>query len=197
MIYLVVRHVGIHEMRVIAGKARGVKLRVPPKVTRPTTDRVKESLFGILHEVVVGAKVADLFAGSGGLGLEALSRGAVSCDFIENDRNAVGVIEDNLRKTKLKGGKVLSRDVFSFLKHVGGYDVVFADPPYYKNGKNAGRNFSKELLEWVDWNRILNEHGFLILEQEEDEELYDAEGILLMRARRYGCTRIVIYRKVS
>ena len=149
-------------MRIIAGQAKGRVLKVPREVSRPTTDRVRESVFGILAPVLNGAKVLDLFAGSGSLGLEALSRGAAECVFVEQDRGACRVIEENLKKTGLAGGQVRSMEVSRFLKGRGGcYDLIFADPPY----ADGLRDPASELLKVDDWTEWFSDEGFLILEQ--------------------------------
>src|SRR6185436_4651777 len=119
-------------MRVIAGSAGGLPLMVPKKGVRPTMDRVKAAIFSSLGEVVIGATVLDLFAGSGALGIEALSRGAASAIFVDEDRQSVAAIEKNLAKTKLKG-QLRKENVFDFLKRSGGlktFGIIFADPPY-------------------------------------------------------------------
>src|SRR5881397_2420645 len=103
-------------MRVIAGSAGGIRLAVPKHGVRPTMDRVKAAIFSSLGDAIFGARVLDLFAGSGALGIEALSRGASSVVFVEEDRQAAEVIEKNLGKTKLKG-RVRQHDVFDFLRH--------------------------------------------------------------------------------
>ena len=125
-------------MRVIAGSAKGTKLRVPDRVSRPTSDRVREAIFSILGERVPGAAVCDLYAGSGALGIEALSRGAASTLFIERDRRAVEMIESNLEAAGLGGGSVRAMEVERFLGRGGrreaSFDLVFADPPYWKAG---------------------------------------------------------------
>jgi 16S rRNA (guanine966-N2)-methyltransferase len=118
--------------RVIAGTARGTRLRSPGTGTRPFGDRVKQSLFASLEPVLRGARVLDLFAGSGAAGIEALSRGAAACDFVERDAGAAHVIEANLRETRLEGsGHVHRADVLAFLSRAGGpWDLVIVDPPY-------------------------------------------------------------------
>src|SRR3954451_25050254 len=122
-------------MRVIAGSAGGIRLDVPKKRVRPTMDRVKAAIFSSLGEDVIGARVLDLFAGSGALGIEALSRGAGSALFIDEDRQSVAAIEKNLAKTQL-AGRVRQQDVFGFLKNARAtaekFQIVFADPPYDK-----------------------------------------------------------------
>src|SRR5213595_2335257 len=105
-------------MRVIAGSAGGVRLAVPKRGVRPTMDRVKAAIFSSLGDAIVGAKVLDLFSGSGALGIEALSRGASSAIFVEEDRQSISVIENNLIKTKLKG-RVRQENVFNFLRRAG------------------------------------------------------------------------------
>src|SRR6187549_803242 len=102
-------------MRVIAGVAGGIRLDVPKTNVRPTMDRVKAAIFSSLGEQVIGARVLDLFAGTGGLGIEALSRGAASALFVEGNSAAVAVIEGNLARTKLEG-RVRKQEVFGFLE---------------------------------------------------------------------------------
>jgi 16S rRNA (guanine(966)-N(2))-methyltransferase RsmD len=122
-------------MRVIAGTARGLRLDAPrDKLTRPITDRVKETLFGILGERVVDARVLDLYAGSGAIGIEALSRGAAHGTFVERSREAVAIIRDNLRRTQLdEVAEVRNTEVGRFLAGAdagGPYALVVLDPPY-------------------------------------------------------------------
>jgi 16S rRNA (guanine966-N2)-methyltransferase len=120
-------------MRVIAGTARGVPLIAPRGAsTRPITDRVKETLFAILAERVPDARVLDLYAGSGAIGIEALSRGAANADFVERDRAALTALRRNLERTRLgEGGVVHALDVERFLATDGGpWDLAFLDPPY-------------------------------------------------------------------
>ena len=122
-------------MRVIAGTARGIPLRAPRDPgTRPVTDRVKETLFGILGDRVIDARALDLYAGSGALGIEALSRGAASATFVERGREALAAIRQNLAKTGLeRAAAVFGGDVLRFLDHPsaeGPYQLVFVDPPY-------------------------------------------------------------------
>ncbi len=122
-------------MRVIAGTARGVPLRAPgERDTRPVTDRVKETLFGILGDRIPGARVLDLYAGSGALGIEALSRGAEHATFVERGRQALDAIRHNLARTGLDGrASIRARDVMRFLSDAAAeprFDLVFLDPPY-------------------------------------------------------------------
>ena len=121
-------------MRIISGKAGRIAIKVPPAVTRPTTDFVRQAMFSILGERVENARVLDLFAGSGAIGLEALSRGASSCVFVEEHRQACNIISENLKKSRLEGGRPVKADCHSFLKRDSAcYDLIFADPPYWKH----------------------------------------------------------------
>jgi 16S rRNA (guanine966-N2)-methyltransferase len=126
-------------MRVIAGSAGGVRLSVPKRGVRPTMDRVKAAIFSSLGDAIIGARVLDLFAGSGALGIESLSRGASSVLFVEEDRESTHVIEKNLDKAKFEA-RVRQQSVSDFLRHASGtekFQIVFADPPYEKT-KSGG-----------------------------------------------------------
>jgi 16S rRNA (guanine966-N2)-methyltransferase len=121
--------------RVIAGTAKGVRLRAPGPGTRPLADRVKQTLFAILEPELAGANVLDLFAGSGAAGIEALSRGAAAATFVEKDQGAASVIDANLRSTSLAGpaASVVRWDVMRWLAEPKAgvpFDLVFVDPPY-------------------------------------------------------------------
>jgi len=123
--------------RVIAGSARGRRLRAPGEGTRPFGDRVKQTLFAILEPDLPGARVLDLFAGSGAGGIEALSRGAAAAIFVERDRAAARVIDDNLHATGLsENARVVRGDAISYLKTAadGPFDLVLLDPPYAETG---------------------------------------------------------------
>ncbi|HEX5014174.1 MAG TPA: 16S rRNA (guanine(966)-N(2))-methyltransferase RsmD, partial [Candidatus Limnocylindrales bacterium] len=117
--------------RVIAGSAKGVRLRAPGEGTRPLSDRVKQTLFAILEPDLEGAQFLDLFAGSGAAGIEALSRGAVSATFVEKDASAAGVIDANLGAARLAGA-VVRADAETWLARegIGPFDIVVVDPPY-------------------------------------------------------------------
>ncbi|MCE7937800.1 16S rRNA (guanine(966)-N(2))-methyltransferase RsmD [bacterium] len=141
-------------MRVIAGKARGRRLQaVPGQGTRPITDRAKEALFSILGVDVNDAWVLDLFAGTGGVGIEALSRGAAGCDFVEQAPAAVRTIHQNLEHTGLAGdtARVLRRDVFQLLREPPRepYHIVFVAPPQYKGLWLATLRALDAVPEWV------------------------------------------------
>ena len=181
-------------MRIIAGRAKGHLLKVPREVARPTTDRVRESLFGLLSAVIAGGKVLDLYAGSGGLGLEALSRGAESCLFVDQHRGASKTIQENLRKTGLPNGKVVTEDVTNFLKREKMcYDLIFADPPY----PDGIHDLAGDLVAMDGWGRWLSEDGYLIVERESVGEFPEASGLELVKKKDYGRSRILIYQRAS
>jgi 16S rRNA (guanine966-N2)-methyltransferase len=177
-------------MRIISGIAGSVPLQVPRSLTRPTTDRVRESLFSALGQLTVGSRVLDLFAGTGSLGLEALSRGAEAADFVEAQAAACEVIRKNLAKTRLAGGQVHRRDVFSFLASVppSRYDLVFADPPYAREAPE--REILTGLLENEALVATLVPCGLLVLETLASEPLPPARLWSAKDERRYGTTRV-------
>ncbi len=163
---------------------------MPKQVTRPTTDRAREALFSIIGPKVEGAKVLDLFAGSGALGLEALSRGAVSAEFVEQDRSACQVISRNLKSTDLKGGRVTQRDVFAFVKGIrsADYDLIFADPPYAKMAWDT--DFASQLLE-SSISTAMKPDGLLIVEVSSDR--VPALDWKPIDQRRYGSSTLLIF----
>ncbi len=175
-------------VRVIAGVAKGRRLRAPPgSGTRPLTDRAKEGLFSSLGERVVGARILDLFAGSGSLGIEALSRGAADATFVEKARGAAGLIRKNLDMTLLDG-EVICGKVEQFLRSAqGGFDLVFVDPPY---------DLSLALVEDVlsGTAELLGDGGMMVLHRRAGEEAPPAPGgTVLVDERRYGDTRLWLY----
>ena len=178
-------------MRVIAGSAGGIRLAVPKRGVRPTMDRVKAAIFSSLGDAVVGARVLDLFAGSGALGIEALSRGASSVVFVEEDRQSAQIIEGNLARTKLKG-RVRQQDVFDFVRHASGaeiFDVVFADPPYDKT--EAGERFTEKLLANEALFQLLDPDGIFVLEKRPAEALLETKLWRLIRQKTYGATEVL------
>jgi 16S rRNA (guanine966-N2)-methyltransferase len=178
-------------MRVIAGSAGGIRLAVPKRGVRPTMDRVKAAIFSSLGDAVVGARVLDLFAGSGALGIEALSRGASSVVFVEGDQGSAEIIEGNLAKTKLKG-RIRQQDVFDFLRHASGaemFDIIFADPPYEKT--KSGERLTEKLLANEVMPRLLEPSGTLVLEKHPDETLPEMEQWHLIRRKAYGATEVL------
>jgi 16S rRNA (guanine966-N2)-methyltransferase len=178
-------------MRVIAGSAGGIRLAVPKRGVRPTMDRVKAAIFSSLGDAVVGARVLDLFAGSGALGVEALSRGASSVVFVEEDRQSAQIIEGNLARTKLKG-RVRQQDVFEFLRHAPRaemFDVIFADPPYEKT--EDGERFTEKLLVNEALARLMDADGIFVLEKQPTEALPEMKQWRLLRQKIYGATEVL------
>lgn len=176
-------------MRVIAGSAGGLQLKVPRTGVRPTMDRVKAAIFSILGEKIIGARVLDLFAGAGGLGIEAMSRGAASVVFVESNRNAARVIERNLATTALNG-RVRMQDVFDFLKHATGqFDIIFADPPY--EAAPGKRAYTDLLLNDGRIPPLLALHGIFVLEKRPAERLPQHPHWKILRERRYGMTEVI------
>lgn len=183
-------------MRIIAGSAKRREIKVPKAVVRPTTDRTREALFSILQSYVSGSKVLDLFSGAGSLGLESLSRGAASCEFVDMNRVCTKVIEENLSALNLSGGSVVNADVLSFVKRArGGYDLIFADPPYYKNP--GDRDFVSELLAESNLAEVLADDGLLVVEVDSRHKPVVPSSWEVADQRRYGSCAIIFLRKAS
>ncbi len=176
-------------MRVIAGTAGGLQLKVPRTGVRPTMDRVKAAIFSSLGEKVIGARVLDLFAGAGGLGIEAMSRGAASAVFVEANRNAARIIEHNLAIAGVDG-RVRVRDVFAYLNYATGpFDIIFADPPY--EAGSGAKAFTDLLLNNPRIPLLLVPDGVLVLEKRPGEKLPKHPQWKVTRARRYGATEVI------
>jgi 16S rRNA (guanine966-N2)-methyltransferase len=178
-------------MRVIAGSAGGIQLDVPKHGVRPTMDRVKAAIFSSLADNVPNARVLDLFAGAGGLGIEALSRGAASVLFVEQDRQSIIAIEKNLAKTKLEG-RVRQSDVFDFLQNASGtgsFDIIMADPPYEQT--REGERFTEKLLASECLARLLQPDGIFVLEKRPSEKLPQSPLWLVLRCKTYGATEVL------
>ena len=176
-------------MRVIAGSAGGLQLKVPRTGVRPTMDRVKAAIFSSLGEKVIGARVLDLFAGAGGLGIEAMSRGAASAVFVESNRNAARAIERNLAIVAVNG-RVQIQDVFDFLKYATGhFDIIFADPPY--EAAPGDKAYTELLLNNPRIPVLLALDGVFVLEKRPGERLPQHPHWKIKRARRYGATEVI------
>lgn len=179
-------------MRVISGSARGKKLAAREGMdTRPTTDRVKEAIFNIIQFQVPGARVLDLFGGSGALAVEALSRGAQSAVVVDESKEAIRIIQQNLRETRLaEKAKVLQMDDQSFLKGYHGepFDLVFLDPPY---GKDMVNRAMKTLIGC----QCVAPCGIIICESEKGDLLLEQVGQFRQKKQyRYGKTVLTVYR---
>jgi len=178
-------------MRVITGIARGRKLKEPEgNATRPTTDMVKEAMFNIIQFDIEGRRVLDLFAGTGQLGIEALSRGAATCDFVDREKTGYQLVRANLASTELPGGRVYQSDAASFLKRGQRYDLIFFDPPHEL--KNID-----QIIEKIVQFDILNQNGIMVCETKAETVLPEvAEPYQKGREYRYGKTKITLYTRV-
>ena len=184
-------------MKVIAGSAGGIRLAVPKRGVRPTMDRVKAAIFSSLGDAVAGARVLDLFAGSGALGIEALSRGASLVVFVEEDWQSVEIIERNLAKTKLKG-RVRQQDVFDFLRHgpdAERVQIIFADPPYEKT--EYGESYTEKLVTNEALPRLLDSSGVFVLEKRPAETLPEMKFWRMIRQKTYGATEVLFLSAIS
>lgn len=179
-------------MRVIAGTARSVPLKsLEGLSTRPTTDRVKTSLFNIIQFEIAGREVLDLFAGSGALGIEALSRGAKSAVFVDRNPAALAVVRENLAKTRLsEKARLEQQEALSYLQNTKNhFDLIFLDPPYAENLLENALNRISEI-------DILKSGGIIICERSADKAaLPQLPGLTASKDYRYGKTVIRLYRK--
>jgi 16S rRNA (guanine966-N2)-methyltransferase len=182
-------------MRIIAGSAGGIPLRLPKHDIRPTMEKIRGAIFSSLGDRVIGARVLDLFAGSGAFGLEALSRGAADATFVDYHRDAIVAIQTNCQKTKLRGA-IVRLDVFGFLKiNREQFDLIFADPPYSKDAGDA--DAAAELLLSPFTAPALASDGLLVLERAAGSEPVDQRIWSIVRAKRYGATEVVILGQAS
>jgi 16S rRNA (guanine966-N2)-methyltransferase len=174
-------------MRVVAGQFKGHPLRSPRRTTRPTLDRVREAVFSILGPLD-GLAVLDLYAGSGALGIEALSRGAGSATFVDSDAAAASAIRENLERTRAEGGRVLRADVVGFLRNAARqgeqWDLAFCDPPY-RLAARLGEPLSRML------EPVLAPGARVVCESSHRQPL--ELDLPLEKERRYGDTRIAVY----
>ena len=178
-------------MRVIAGSAGGLRLAAPKRGVRPTMDRVKAAIFSSLGDTVIGARVLDLFAGSGALGIEALSRGAASVLFVEEDRQSIAAIKKNLAKVNLTG-RIRQENVFDFLRRSAGmenFQIIFADPPYEQT--KPGERYTEKLLSNEVLPQLLDSDGVFVLEKRPNELIPAINLWDVVRARKYGATEVL------
>ena len=181
-------------MRVIAGSARRLKLKAPEGMqTRPTQDIIKETLFNILQPDIPGAVFADLCAGSGQIGIEALSRGAVRAYFAENNRAAAACIAQNLHTTHFEDkGVILRQDVLSALRHIREkeVDIIYMDPPYQEDT-------AASVLRVLPSMPYVTENTLIVLETSLDSDFSELEewGLVLVREKHYRTNRHLFIRK--
>ena len=176
-------------MRIIAGKAGGLKLKsLKGKDVRPTLDRVKESMFNIIAFYLAEAEVLDLFAGFGSLGIEALSRGAKSADFVEINKSHLKIIEENLRKAKFsEQAKLHNQDAYKYLNNCRNkFDLIFMDPPYEKE-------MSNKAIELIVQNNLLKADGLIICEKSAQETSEEFENLKMIKNKKYGNSLLTIY----
>ena len=181
-------------MRVISGSARRLPLVTPKGLnTRPTSDKVKETLFNILAPYLYDAKVLDLFAGSGAIGIEALSRGSRHCTFIEKDKDALNCIRKNLEKTRLaEKATVYQADVLSRLPALssGPFDLIFMDPPY-------NMELEKKVLGIIADRDMCTDDGLIVVEAASDTDLsYATElGYEVVKVKDYKNSKHVFFKR--
>ena len=181
-------------MRVITGIARGRRLKEPQGLeTRPTTDRVKEGIFSSIQFEIEGRRVLDLFGGTGQMGIEALSRGAAHCTFVDLRKEAVGIIRENLKLTGLEGqATVVQGDALAFLTRCREkYDVIFLDPPY-------ASDLLKKAMETIPAIDIVTENGIIVCENGSTTGWPEVEPpYRLQKEYRYGEVRTALYRRLA
>ena len=174
-------------MRIISGKYRGLKLIEFEGINvRPTADRVKESLFNILYGEIAGARVLDLFCGSGNLGIESLSRGAAYVKFNDKALSSIAILKKNLAKLKDENYIITNADFSVCLQSNEKFDIIFIDPPY---ALNAG----VEALEIISKNRLLTQNGVAVYERDRPFE-GKIEGLERVDERKYGKTYITFFK---
>lgn len=182
-------------MRIITGIAKGKKLKAPIGMnTRPTADRVKESLFNIINDKCFEADVLDLFAGTGNLGLEALSRYAKRCVFVEQDKDTLKILKENIKELKFSDkGEVLNKEALNALDILATsgvkFDIIFLDPPY-------GKGLIEKSIEKINKHNILKSNGIIVSEYDQTDEMPEKIGnLIIYRTQKYGRTKISFWTK--
>jgi RNA methyltransferase, rsmD family len=179
-------------VRVISGSARGLKLNTPgDDRVRPTTDRVKESMFNIVQDWVYDSQVLDLFAGSGALGIEALSRGASQAVFCDNSLDSIKIIKSNIEKARVADrSQIVSGDFKRCLRDMEAknqsFDMIFVDPPYYEG-------LFEEVLDTIRSCKILKKDGIVIVEHDAKKPIGQVEGLEVYKEKKYGITMLTFY----
>ncbi|MDD3122249.1 MAG: 16S rRNA (guanine(966)-N(2))-methyltransferase RsmD [Candidatus Izemoplasmatales bacterium] len=179
-------------LRIVSGKYRGIRLdEVNSELTRPTTDKNKETLFNILGQYFEGGSALDLYSGSGALGLEAISRGMTSCTFVDIQREAIQTIQKNVAKIKCEETAIINimkQDCISHLKKTTTkYDLILVDPPYQLD-------VYLEILDLVSSNELLTESGVLVFESDKSRILPElVNKLILQRVKVTGNTKFHFY----
>lgn len=179
-------------MRIISGYLKNRKLNAPKGVhTRPTSERLRESLFNICQTYIEGTQFLDLFSGSGAIGIEALSRGAAYATFIDNHKESIQCIKRNIEELQLEGcSQIICGEVSSMMNRLHKqYDMIFMDPPY-------DQGLEKGVIDKIDKSSLLKEGGFLFIESSlEDPLLSPRETLELFSSRRIGKSMLLQFRK--
>lgn len=176
-------------MRVISGSMRGKRLREPANYDiRPTTDKVKESIFNIIQFDIEGRRVLDLFAGTGQLGIECLSRGAAEVTFVDQSREAIAIVRENLKSCGFEA-RVVQEDSISFLNRGGKYDIILLDPPY-------ASNLLDKALQIINSVDILTEGGIIMCESGREKPMPDMDmPYFKCKEYNYGKVKLTTYSK--
>ena len=176
-------------MRVITGSARGRKLKTPENYDiRPTTDNVKESVFNIIQFDIEGRRVLDLFAGTGQLGIECLSRGAAEAVFVDESREAVRIVKENLKSCGLQA-QVLQTDALGYLRRSGKFDLIFVDPPY-------DSDLYESVLKTINLIDILSDGGIIVCEARREKALPEMTAPYVKgKEYHYGKVKICLYKR--
>ena len=179
-------------MRVISGKVRGLKLISPPgEDTRPTLDRVKEAVFSMILPFIMDAKVLDLFSGSGALGIESISRGALNAVFVDNSNSAIKCIHSNVKSANFNDvSTIIQKDFAAFLKeNKNAYDIIFLDPPYLKN-------MYAQTLEKILENNTLSQNGIIVLEYDHTAvSISVPDGLSIIKEKKYGRVGVMVLKR--
>ncbi len=175
-------------MQILSGRYSGFKLKPPPKRIRPTSGRVKESLFGIIQDRLSHASVLDLFAGTGSLGLEAISAGADSCCFVDKSWKSISTIKANIEKLSvIEQCQLINTSAKNYVKHYDNqpYDLIFLDPPY-------GKIDIDKLVYLIYKNKIITADGLIVVEAKSDEKFSQMQS-KIARQEKYGNTQLTFF----
>lgn len=181
-------------MRIITGTAKGRKIKAPEGMeTRPTSDRVKESIFNIIQDNIYGSKVLDLFAGTGNLGLECISRGSENCTFVEKSSTTFSILIENVKYLNFQGKCMcMSKDAFFALdsfKNIKKFDLIFLDPPY-------GKSLIEKSIMKINELDLLEDGGIIISEYDINDMIPEnIEAIQIYRTEKYGRTKVSFWQK--
>lgn len=191
-------------MFIIAGLYKGLKLKTPKgSQTRPTSSRLREAVFNICQFKIEGCEFLDLFAGSGAMGLEAISRRAQSITFVDNHRECIQCIKENIKHLKIeKECQILQLDIFKSLEYLArndqSFDIIYADPPYHQGEKDISLSFNTRLIEWIDTHALLKPEGVLFIEENlrYPPHLKTLNTLKLKESRKFGTVLLQQYQKI-